>query len=180
MTLDLRWFLRERTGAAHSRLDATIDQFVDPKGYGDYVRAIFRFREPLERAIAEILPTKRLGNFRPARLVDAIAADLADLKLAVPEVASHSPDLRGSRLVGALYVLEGAALGARVLIKRANALGFSAEHGARHLALAAGSTTWPSFLALIGDADNLDRDSAADAALATFDMAQRAFESVPA
>ena len=85
--------------------------------------------------------------------------------------------LDGDRLFGALYVLEGSSLGARILFKRAQALGLSAAFGARHLALLSGSIDgWRSFLDRLEGADPFGLELAVTASHATFALARTAFD----
>lgn len=175
MNSDIRWFLRAQTADAHASLDTLIGQFHDRQGYLRYLEGLFRFRAPIERAIAGLKWPEGTGVFRPSRLARAIGADLDDLGARVPAAPQVRLDLSGAGLLGVLYVLEGAALGARVLIKRAEALGFDGRFGARHLALAVGGASWAGFLALAGAQTDIDRDRAAAASLATFALAHDAF-----
>lgn len=62
--------------------------------------------------------------------------------------------------MGVHYVLEGSALGARVLCKQVEALGLTRDHGARHLwAQAETLQSWRGYLDLLmqheGDEDAL-------------------------
>jgi heme oxygenase len=80
-------------------------------------------------------------------------------------------------LIGTLYVLEGSILGSQLLFRRAQALGLSATHGARHLALQSGGVDeWRRFLALLEATEPFDLERAAAASLATFAAAESAFQ----
>jgi heme oxygenase len=75
-------------------------------------------------------------------------------------------------------VLEGASLGARVLIQRAEALGLGASFGARHLALQCNRLNdWRAFLDILEAADGFDIERATSASLAAFAIAADAFEA---
>jgi heme oxygenase len=175
MNSDIRWFLRAQTADVHASLDRLIGQFDDRRGYLRYLEGLFRFRAPVEQALSALSWPEGTGGFRPSRLARAIGADIDDLGARVPAARQVTLDLGGAGLLGVLYVLEGAALGARVLIRRAEALGFDGRFGARHLALAAGGAGWAGFLALAGAQAEMDRDRAAAASLATFALAHEAF-----
>lgn len=175
MNSDIRWFLRAQTADAHASLDALIGQFDDRQGYLRYLEGLFRFRAPIEQAVAALRWPEGTGVFRPSRLARAIGSDIGDLGARLPTAREVRLDLSAAGLLGVLYVLEGAALGARVLIKRAEALGFDAKFGARHLALAVGGGGWAGFLALAGAQPDIDRDRAAAASRATFALAHEAF-----
>ena len=104
-----------------------------------------------------------------------IEADLADLGIPVPPVEASDLALDGDGLLGVLYVLEGSSLGSRLLYRRAEALGFSASYGARHLAHASGPESWRDFLGVLETQHELDLDEATAASLATFRAAEAAF-----
>ena len=77
-----------------------------------------------------------------------------------------------AELLGALYVLEGSALGARLIMKSAQALGLGATFGARHLAAQAGDAlAWRSYLDLLLNAplDDAGEATLHRAAAAVFD-----------
>ena len=79
--------------------------------------------------------------------------------------------------MGMVYVLEGSGLGARVLFKRAEALGLTRDFGARHLAAQVASPdSWREFLAVLEHAEPLDMARVADASMLTFEHAERAFK----
>lgn len=170
-----RWVLRERTVAAHAAVDAAIGGFSNRAGYERYLQQIYAFRMPIERALAALDWPSRLGAWRAKPIGELIEADLFDLGLALPRIQATSLELDGDGLLGVLYVLEGSSLGAQLLYRRAEALGFSASYGARHLAQASGPESWRDFLGLLEAQDNLDLDEATTASLATFRAAEAAF-----
>lgn len=171
-----RWQLRERTAQAHAIVDAAAGAFGDIAGYGRYLVAMYRFRTPLERDLGQVDWPSAMGDWRPRQVSAAIAADLRDLGLDIPELASPSR-MTEDGLLGTLYVLEGSILGSQVLFRRAQALGLSAAHGARHLALQAdGIEEWRGFLALLEAAEPFDIELATAASLATFAAAESAFQ----
>jgi len=171
-----RWQLRERTAHAHAVVDAAVGAFGDIGEYGRYLGAMYRFRMPIERDLERIAWPEAMGDWRPRQVSAAIAADLADLGLPIPE-ADAPPTLTDDGLMGMLYVLEGSILGSQVLYRRAQQLGLSATHGARHLALQAGGIDeWRGFLALLEVAEPFDLERATAASLATFAAAERAFQ----
>jgi len=171
-----RWQLRERTAHAHAVVDAAVGAFGDIGEYGRYLGAMYRFRMPIERDLERIPWPEAMGDWRPRQVSAAIAADLNDLGLPIPE-ADAPPTLTDDGLMGMLYVLEGSILGSQVLYRRAQQLGLSATHGARHLALQAGGIDeWRGFLALLEVAEPFDLERATAASLATFAAAERAFQ----
>ena len=180
----LRSHLRQTTAAAHAQLDAIVGSFVSLQDYGRYLQHLLAFREPIETAVLSARPLEKL-NFHFHPIASAIRADMIDLGL--PASPPRQVDIAQlavtdtSELLGTLYVLEGSALGARVLYKRAQALRLSADHGARHLALQAEDrTSWPAFLAILDAHDPLETERTAVASAAAFDLALAAFsESSP-
>ncbi len=176
-TTPRRWVLRERTSAAHSAVDAAIGAFGDLTGYTAYLQSIAAFRQPLERQLAAFAFPPDLEGWRPTAVGAAISADLVDL--GVPPASRPAGDLalRGDGLFGALYVLEGSALGARLLFERAKTLGLSSEFGARHLALLSRSIEgWRGFLDRLEAAEPFDIDQAVETSVAVFARARAAFE----
>lgn len=78
--------------------------------------------------------------------------------------------------LGCAYVIEGSALGARVLYKRAQELGLHAGHGARHLAeQSATLDNWRAFTGLLETVEPFDLAAASRGAVAAFGAAENAF-----
>lgn len=153
----------------HDELDRRVGGFSDRSGYADFVSGSHAFRSALERAL---LPA---GEWRIEPLSGLIAQDLADLGRPLPD-ALAAPVLpsRAAR-AGAFYVLEGSALGARLLARRAAALGFDGHHGARHLAAqTAERRRWPRFLDWL-EGESLPGAQAVSAARDVFALALQAF-----
>ena len=75
------------------------------------------------------------------------------------------------------YVISGASVGARYLLRQVQALGYSADHGASFLAGHAGGDDWPRFLTRLAQAELSppQRQSLCSAALAAFAAAEHAF-----
>lgn len=145
----LRFHLRAQTAAAHEKLDAAVGDFESVQSYARYCRGILRFRAPVEAALQDAIPNG-IDGWQPVSLIDALKSDLRDLGL--PDQDDDAADYRldFDHALGALYVLEGSSLGARILIQRAAALGFSERHGAKHLALQTGDrTNWPRFVDIL-------------------------------
>src|SRR5262245_40133704 len=130
-----RFALRELTRDDHERLDALVGEFSDTDAYGRYLEGMTAFRGAVERELADVDYPDGFGDWRPGLILSELKQDLQDLGRDPPE-DGRSFDLPKDResLLGVLYVLEGSSLGARLLVRRAAALGFSADHGARHLA----------------------------------------------
>jgi heme oxygenase len=181
----LRFHLRERTAAAHAALDEAVGAFDSLKTYRYYLYSLLAFREPTEAALAQTLLPQSLADWRLRPIAAAIRADMADLALRQPAAALPRRDLLDElrelpRLLGTLYVLEGASLGARLLLRRALALGLSSGFGARHLALQADDRLgWRRFLEILERHEPIEIDAAAEASAAAFARAHHAFARVP-
>lgn len=152
-----------------------IGPWPDRAAYGRYLAGQRQFRSGVEAlefcGHGLSWPMETLG--------EAIDADCRDLGLAsaIPDDSFADPS-DTSEALGMLYVVEGAALGARLLVGRADALGLTASFGARHLAIQArGVTRWRDFLDRLETAAPFDLDRAAGAAMRTFAFAATAFGS---
>ncbi|WP_420104493.1 biliverdin-producing heme oxygenase [Bosea sp. (in: a-proteobacteria)] len=169
----LRGFLRVETRDLHERLDGIIGTFASMADYDRFLIGSFRHRLPVEQALAGLVRTVSVRRMEPE-----LRRDLADRELSEPatERLVLSNDMASA--LGATYVLEGSALGARVLVKSAAALGMSASHGAHYLsAQAASMAAWRELLALLDQVDASSWERAAGAARAVFDHAIQAFSS---
>lgn len=162
--------LRARTAAAHARLDAGLaGGFRDARDYDGYLAGMARF---LDRAIAVI--------GAEAWLLEARRALASDLGQPVPAPSSGPAEVDGARLAGWRYVVAGATVGARVLLRRAGALDGGAHlPRTRFLSAFSSSDAWPRSLAVLRDAgfDPPARVRACDAALEAFAVAEAAFQT---
>jgi len=165
----LHQLLRARTAAAHARLDAGFTGgFRDARAYDAYLGAMARF---LDHAIAVI--------GAEAWLLDARAALAADLGQPAPLTAPAPAEGDVGRLAGWRYVVAGATLGARVLLRQASALDDGAHlPRTRFLSTFSSSDAWPHSLALLRAAgfDPQARARACEAALEAFAAAEAAFQ----
>jgi heme oxygenase len=178
-SMSLRFFLRQETQELHQNLDNQIGALDTMDGYKDYIRGITAFRGAVEPALKASAMPAWFDDWTPTYIGAEAEGDLADLGLAsVQQTSNIGPFKTPSALLGALYVIEGSTLGARLLYKRAQALGFSSAHGARHLhAQTSSERAWPRFQALLDGAADPDRGQAAEAASDTFLLASWAFEA---
>lgn len=164
----LRRVLVTETRDLHETLDRGIGAFGNAAAYGAFLTGSHAFRAAIEPQLAQV------PGWQVQTLAPLIAQDLADLGLPVPP-APESPALpTPASRAAACYVLEGSALGGRVLARRAAGLGYDADHGARHLAAqTASNTRWRQFLDWL-EAGAFPAAEAAAAARAVFDLAMRA------
>jgi len=174
-----RLLLRERTSDAHAALDATVGTLNSIAAYRRYVAALHAFRAPVEAQLAASAWPGNVDRLPADGLTHLLEADMRDVGLDLPNPPREAvTPLDGiEELLGVLYVLEGSSLGAHILYRQAKALGFTAEHGARHLAhQTASPARWRGFLGLLeaaGFPDGMDR--CVRTSVATFARAQRAF-----
>jgi heme oxygenase len=174
----LRALLRAATAAAHARLDAGMAHgLANDRDYRSYLRGMHAF-------VAGTVPAVRAHaagwEWRLPDWQDLLARDLQHVDpgarpLAVEAAATPCSDAA----LGALYVIEGSALGARLLLRDARRLGhtqtrggaFLHEHGAD-----AGAGRWAAFLRLLEDVGrNVDRRATCAGAEDTFQLAERCF-----
>jgi len=161
--------LREATATAHAELDAAVGEFRSAREYKIYLRGIHAFRAAIEPDF-EASPI-----WTPTLIAEEAANDLRDLAVAPLDVQPLvSNGASPSAMIGRAYVLEGSGLGARVLVRSAQALGFHQEHGARHLwKQAHAHENWRAFLVRLEQADVII-DAAIDEAVLSFVHARAA------
>lgn len=171
-----RWELRERTTEAHEALDVLIGDFTDETAYRRYLSGMAAFRYGVEASLSPERLPPALSGFEPSLIGSELRADLGDLGLAQPRPATPAPITSADDAIGVLYVLEGSALGAQLLVRRAAELGFDGSRGARHLVRQSSSLdNWRAFLKLLDDIEPFDVECAAQSASRTFRAAQGAF-----
>ena len=175
-----RFALRELTRDDHERLDSLVGEFTDESAYVRYLQGMAAFRGSVERRLAEIEYPQGFGSWRPGLIAAELKQDLQDLGQDTQGIAApFDLPVDGDGLLGVLYVLEGSSLGARLLVRRAAELGFSAGHGARHLAAQTSRPeSWASFVTLLDDIAPSGVEKAARAARLTFAAAIDAFSGI--
>lgn len=178
MSPSIQFYLREQTACAHQALDALVGPIATRDGYRAFVQASFAHRSAVEAHLDAVAWPAAFAGWAPTRIVPLIARDLADLGVAPPAVEPLSVSQDIASAIGVAYVMEGSALGARLIARMAGELGFDAAHGARHLAgQERGLAGWRAFLAMVEAQDWIDRETAAAAARATFEHATRSMTS---
>ena len=164
----LRRVLMIETRDLHDRLDQAIGVFGEPADYCAFLSGSYAFRA----AIEPVLPDQ---GWQVQRLAPLIAQDLADLDQPRPDVPAPPSLASPAAQAAACYVLEGSALGARLLARRAAHIGFTADHGARHLAAQTASPhRWRQFLDWLESLD-ISAGQAAAAARDVFGVALHAY-----
>ncbi|MGZ3216607.1 biliverdin-producing heme oxygenase [Paracoccus sp. T5] len=173
-----RQALRAGTDDLHRLLDDQLGDLTQPRDYHRYLAGTWAFRAALEPALTAAL-TDAGQSWRLLPLAEALQADLRDLDQPLPALPPV-PDLtHPATQTGALYVLEGSALGARLVAARAADLGFDATFAARHLARQTeDKTRFRSFLTWL-DTAAFDAEASAEGARGVFRMAIRAHGLTP-
>lgn len=165
--------LRLATADAHARIDAIVGGGVHSHvGYAAYLRGM----QQLVAIALQSMP----GHADLELHANRLEADVAALRM---DALQPSPTDTGAPLadpvarMGWEYVISGASVGARYLLRQVQALGYSADHGASFLAGHAGGDAWPRFLARLAQAELSppQRQSLCSAALAAFAAAELAF-----
>ena len=122
-----RLVLRDATRDHHERVEATVDLRSRTRSRDDYralLASLLGLHGPFEARLAA-LPWAEGGlDFDAHRRVDGLRRDLADLG-ADPDTVPLADDLPALDLLadgfGALYVLEGSALGGQIIAREAEA-----------------------------------------------------------
>lgn len=165
--------LRIATADAHARIDAIVGGGVHSHvGYAAYLRGM----QQLVAVALGALP----GHGDLELHAERLASDVAALRIApLPLSASDASAPVGDPVarMGWEYVISGASVGARYLLRQVRALGYSPDHGAAFLAGHAGGDDWPRFLARLAQAELSppQRRHLCSAALSAFAAAERAF-----
>lgn len=138
--------------------------------------------EAVLRATAPLLG----HGMRQGLLVDAIRLreDLAELAVQPDHSDAHLELGEPASAIGAVYVLEGARLGGKVLARKVeDRLGLTAEHGAAYLNGDGVNTgrRWRQFLAALEErlVSPEDLSRAVAAARGTFRLVIRQYEKIP-
>lgn len=161
--------LRRHVHDAHEQLDALIGELETRGDYLRYLRGIAAFRIAAEQALRAVAYPDWFDGWRPVSTVSALQEDVRILGVEVPDMPAIAPPNGESALLGMLYTIEGSALGARLIARRAGALGLDSRNGAGHLAVQTGAPeNWRVFLALLEKAPVFDEDEAGSAASALF------------
>lgn len=183
---DLRFRLRSATADVHAELDAVSDAagFFGSRGaYAGYLGATLRARRAIEDGLDAARIEERFPLWPQRRISEALAADIVDLGGSLPGAPTAVPHYSAAAALGALYVLEGSALGAKLLEKRAMALGMTPDFGGRHFAVQTSRDgAWAELLNVMEHAA-FDAEAEAEcvaSALATFDLFSDAYRVITA
>lgn len=173
-SFSLRFQLRHHTRQAHEELDRTIGRLDSADAYASFLRASYAHRQPVEHYLAGADWPAPFGGWRPTELGPLIEADLGDIGAERPALRPFELSKDIASLVGVIYVLEGSALGAKLIRRMAGALGYDENHGARHLVRQERLGSWRDLLAIMERLESIDLAVAVRAAEATFEQAATA------
>lgn len=176
-TLPIRRRLKQATEPAHASLEARIGSLATQTEYNEYLLGLYAFRSTTEDWLSTHA-AKETGTWTPQTIARELHEDINDLALTPLSVSpvNWGSNASESFVMGVHYVLEGSALGARVLCKQVAALGLHRSYGARHLwAQAETLESWRGFLALLSE-HNGDEDTLIAGANAAFNAAAGAME----
>jgi heme oxygenase len=121
LSVTIRDRLRNASAASHAAVDARFAPLLDggEARYSEFLVASAAGVIPLETSLEAAGVATYLPDWAARSRASALRADLRDFGRA-PAEGERVPALRGEAMVyGALYVLEGSRLGARVLVRRA-------------------------------------------------------------
>jgi heme oxygenase len=170
--------LRRATGAAHKTLEAGIGDLADYSNYRNYVAGLLAFRAVAEPYVAAWRRPGHWGDWQPTRIATDLAVDAIALDVQPRIVRWPAEPDNAAQAIGFLYVLEGSALGARVLLRNREALP-PGERGLRHLQRQAGSLdNWRAFVDRLETEPDLDVDETARSASLAFELAAQAMRGL--
>jgi heme oxygenase len=129
--------LKAATAGHHSRVEAampSLDQLATPGGYAAALRALHAFHAAWEPAIWRTPGVAEAGLGGGREKLGLLERDLRALGIRPFPVLPPTPAPgEVAAALGALYVLEGASLGGRIIHRRvAGPLGVTPEHGAAY------------------------------------------------
>ncbi|MFN3867438.1 MAG: biliverdin-producing heme oxygenase [Hyphomicrobiaceae bacterium] len=170
--------LRNGTSALHAELDATVTSsqyFASIAGYGEYLHRLRAFQRDFDCAALRC-GTRWPTKWRVDQHVGWLDRDLAALGLTSRSPASGCAAKTlalntTSALLGALYVVVGSGLGARVLLARARALALPNSGGTLYLESLSRVTDWRAFLAFLESAPSISEPLMIEGAAITFEHA---------
>jgi len=166
-------YLRDATAGVHAEVERVVDAagfFADVARYGEYLRRMRTFHRQFEDVHLVASPAAR-AHWRAGEHVAWLGEDLAALGITVQ---AADPPFRRARVsdrtaaLGALYVVVGSALGARLLVGHARAL-VPAGRGDGYLSRLATTTDWPAFLELLEREEISSEERLGDGAIGAFE-----------
>lgn len=179
---DRRFALKRATSEAHDRVESVVrgaGMFETLEGFRRYLAATFEMRARYEQLLDLNHAERVWADYPRRKIASLVARDIEDLGgVAIEHEQDEQKMYSAGELLGVMYVLEGSALGARILVKSVADMGLSASFGARHLfAQADDRGAWRSFIkAMSASAE----PACHDAARKTFDAFAAAYRKAGA
>lgn len=181
----VRQQLRQATAAVHEALHhqpdfvRLLERRITLPEYRTLLARLYGFHGPLERELRTAAPEILRGfNVRERERSPALRADLGRLGMgeweinALPVCEGLHPVRSNAELMGRLYVVEGAALGGRIMAAGLDRLlGFDGSEGRQFFSgrAAPDPLPWPAFCRLLEAQDpGADIDAMIDSARTTF------------
>lgn len=177
----VRWQLRAATHGAHQALDDAVSalDLTSWSGYAAFLRMSAAVLLPLEDHLEAAEIENLLPDWRQRRRTSAIEKDLATLGLEARRMTLPQLPSDEASLLGALYVLEGSRLGARLLMRRVSASSETRLQSATiYLSHGHECRLWQSFLDVLEARITTKRElnQAAESARGTFALFAKALQ----
>ncbi len=167
--------LREATADRHAALDADVSAagfFKSRPAYLRYLQRLHAFHKVFDLQARDVAPDLFV-RWNVHRHAGLLACDIYALGATASSTSATVPDtfrlLDRSALIGALYVLIGSSLGARVLLPWAIKLLLPDAGGIAYLSHLAASRDWPLFVEFLEAETDLDEAAMLRGAQSTFD-----------
>lgn len=168
--------LRAATSGVHSAIDVQVSAegfFATSERYAIYLQRMLAFQKSFDAAACGIRDDW-LGKWGIPQRVSWLADDLAVFDRTPPcELASATARAwrfaNASEVLGGLYVVMGAGLGARVLLARAQPFKRPSGGGVAYLRGLSETPRWPEFLEFLNTTTAIDENDMCQGALRTFE-----------
>lgn len=178
----VRSWLRAATAGHHLRVDAIFAGGLhSPADYRTYLLGLHELMMAVDAGMVAASLAEDWQPWRPQERVALLHADLVAIGVIAPAAEAPLPIASDAAAAGALYVLEGSALGARLLARDTEALGVPAAASTflRAVTGEGAALRWRRFLERLDriglDATGQYQAATRVAADATFQRAEDAF-----
>lgn len=169
-------YLKVNSRATHDSVDhlvMSVKPFDSQENYIKFLQLQSVFHKIVDDIYKDPALNQKINGLAELARYDTVLLDLQDLNEQPKTMNTPLPQPVGMEAIGWLYCAEGSNVGAAFLYKDAqNNLGFSAEHGARHLAPHADGRGkhWREFVEQLNalGIDGEDRETALRGALNAF------------
>lgn len=175
-TVTFAQYLKENTRATHDSVDELVmsmKPFDNPENYTKFLQLQAVFHKIVDDIYKDPKLAPHFKDLETLARYEDVIKDLQDLNAQEKIVGLAIPKPEGAHALGWLYCAEGSNVGAAFLFKDAqNKLGFTAEHGASHLAPHADGRGkhWREFVGYLNQVPltDLDKEEALAGALTAF------------